>query len=107
MSLRESLAESHAYNPIRDSEETLGETFHSRQASPQSLGSDYMRRCPQDSRRDSFFTRARLPERIPIPGADNDWYWLEQWQIHNKTLELSVGRILRQDCLCNCEKIFV
>ena len=77
-SLGESPAESHAYNPIRDSGlasakslakslaesltnslaetvsetlgenfgETLGETFRTRQASPQSLGSDYMHGSP-------------------------------------------------------------
>ena len=89
--LGESLAVSHAYNPIRDSGETLvqesrqslakslakslteslgeslgqtlgetlgktlGETSRARQASPQSLGSDYMHGSPQDSLRDSFF----------------------------------------------------
>ena len=37
--------------------ETLGETFHVRQASPQSLGSDYMHSSLQDSLRDSFFLR--------------------------------------------------
>ena len=35
--------------------ETLGETLHARQASPQSLGSDYMHGSPQDSLRNSFF----------------------------------------------------
>ena len=35
--------------------ETLGKTFHPLQASPQSLGSDYMHGSPQDSFRDSFF----------------------------------------------------
>ena len=37
--------------------ETLAETFRARQASPQSLGSDYMHGSRQDSLRDSFFTR--------------------------------------------------
>ena len=37
--------------------ETLGETFRARQASPHTLGSDYMHGFPQDSLRDSFFTR--------------------------------------------------
>ena len=32
-------------------------TFRARQASPQSLGSDYMHGSPQDSLRDSFFTQ--------------------------------------------------
>ena len=35
--------------------ESLGKTFRARQASPQSLGSDYMHSSPQDSLRDSFF----------------------------------------------------
>ena len=35
--------------------EILGETFRARQASPQSLRSDYMHGSPQDSLRDSFF----------------------------------------------------
>ena len=35
--------------------EILGETFRARQASPQSIGSDYMHDSPQDSLRDSFF----------------------------------------------------
>ena len=38
---------------------TLGETFRARQASPQSLGSDYMHGSPQDSLRDSFFLRGK------------------------------------------------
>ena len=58
-SLGESLEESHAYNPIRDPGETLGEREKSRQefrqASPQSLESDYMHGSLQDSPRDSFF----------------------------------------------------
>ena len=55
------LGESLAYNPIRDSGETLGERQKSRQESRQvtlqSLESDYMHGSPQDSLRDSFFTR--------------------------------------------------
>ena len=35
--------------------ESLGKTFRARQASPQSLGSDYMHSSPQDSLRNSFF----------------------------------------------------
>ena len=35
--------------------ETLGEREKSRQASPQSLGSDYIHGSPQDSLRDTFF----------------------------------------------------
>ena len=92
--ISESLAESHAYYPIQDSGETLGErekslqeswreshqessrdpletlaetfgetlgeTFRARQASPQSLGSDYIHGSPQDSLRDSFFLRGFL-----------------------------------------------
>ena len=84
-SLGETLAESHAYSPIRDSGETLGErekshqescreshqsltetldetscetfgeTFSARQASPHSLGSDYMHGSAESSFRDSFF----------------------------------------------------
>ena len=54
-SLGESLVESHAYNPIRDSGETLGEREKFRQASAQNLGSDYMYDSPQDSLRNSFF----------------------------------------------------
>ena len=78
----ESLAKSRAYNPIRDSGKTLGErkksrqeicreshqefgetlggTFRARQASPQSLGSDYMHGSPQDSLGDSFFDGGKL-----------------------------------------------
>ena len=40
--------------------ETLGDTFRTRQASPQSLGSDYMQSSPQDSLRDSFFYAGEL-----------------------------------------------
>ena len=61
MSLGESLAESHAYNPIRDSGETLGETFRARQAAPQSLRSDYtMHGSLQDSLQDLFFYEGSL-----------------------------------------------
>ena len=59
MSLGEGLAKSRAYNPIRYSGETLGKTFRARQASLQSLGSDYMHGSPQDSLRDSFFYAGR------------------------------------------------
>ena len=59
----QSLAKSHVYNPIRDSGETLaeslgetlGESFRARQASPQSLGSDYMHGSPELSSRIVFF----------------------------------------------------
>ena len=37
--------------------ETFGETSRAHQASPQSLGSDYMHGSPQDSLRNPFFTR--------------------------------------------------
>ena len=40
--------------------ETVGQTFRARQASPQSLKSDYMPGSPQDSLRDSFFLRWKL-----------------------------------------------
>ena len=45
-----------AYKP-QNLGKTLGKTFRARQASPQSLRSDYMHGSPQDSPRDSFFTR--------------------------------------------------
>ena len=58
-SLTKSLAESLTKNLAETLGETfseiLGETFRARQASPQSLGSDYMYGFPQDSLRDSFF----------------------------------------------------
>ena len=50
-----SLAKSLAETLGKTSGETLGETFRACQASPQSLGSDYMQGSPQDSLRDSFF----------------------------------------------------
>ena len=40
--------------------ETLDETFRARQASPQSLGSNYMHGSPQDSLRDLFFLRGYI-----------------------------------------------
>ena len=54
-SLAKSLAESLTKILAETLSETLGETFRARQASPQSLGPDYMQGSPQDSLRDSFF----------------------------------------------------
>ena len=45
---------------------TLDETFRARQASPQSLGLDYMHGSPQDSLRDSFFYTEKIPEKITV-----------------------------------------
>ena len=44
--------------------EILGETFRVRQASPESLGSDYMHGSLQDSLRDSFFYAGRDTARL-------------------------------------------
>ena len=50
-----SLAMSHAKSLTESLGKTLGETFRVRQASPQSLVTDYMHGSPQDSLRDSLF----------------------------------------------------
>ena len=50
-----SLANSRAESLTKSLAETLGETFRARQASPQSLGSDYMHGSSQDALRDPFF----------------------------------------------------
>ena len=54
-SLAESLTKSLAETFSETLGETFGETFRARQASPQSLGSDYMHGSLQDCIRDSFF----------------------------------------------------
>ena len=63
-SLAESLTKSLAETLSETLGKTFGETFRTRQASPQSLGSDYMHGSPQDSLRDSFFYAGSVP-----PGA--------------------------------------
>ena len=55
MNLNKSLAETLSKTIRETFDQTLGETFRAREASPQSLGSDYMLVSPQDSLRDSFF----------------------------------------------------